>query len=249
MADAMDSKSISRKGVGVQVPASAPDDAPSLARVANERLASDAYLRAALPALLHRLNNATQVLTALNALATLPGGGEMLAKRASDLADVVRVYDASGWLLATFGSALGARTLNERRDRAGLAHVVELARELARRDGRDLVVSGTAPDLDATEGDGWEPAWALGRWLHAATAAAPEHATVSVELARDAGELVVSTDAPWSDARARDAAAVVERVEGLRAIDGGRCLGIGERWLAKSTSTVRVARAASASRS
>src|SRR5262245_17233978 len=74
MADAMDSKSISRKGVGVQVPASAP-----------EHQIEDPLARAMLPVLLHRVANATQHLNGLTALLAHDPGA--LAARGGDLAE------------------------------------------------------------------------------------------------------------------------------------------------------------------
>ena len=93
MADAMDSKSISREGVGVQVPASAP---------------ADELARALLPALLHRLNNVTQVLAGVNSLVRVSGSSTVLLERADDLRHAGGALEQLGWLVGALAlDALG----------------------------------------------------------------------------------------------------------------------------------------------
>jgi len=174
--------------------------------------------------LMHRINNATQVLAGLNALITLGSAEALLASRASDLQQVARTYAESGWLLAALGSALGAETLLERREAQGLEPVLELARELARRTGTQLEFAGQVPRLCPTAGRGWEPAWALGSWLFAlsATPAAP------VRLLGDEGALRVEDDAPWSTARAALAQHIASRIADVQC--GPNRLRLGPSW-------------------
>lgn len=238
MADAMDSKSISREGVGVQVPASAPPRAASsaeeLAASVRGRLEDDPYLRAALPALVHRVNNATQILTGLNALLSLPGGAELFATRASDLAAVSEVYDRSGWLLAVFGSALGAATLSDRRERDGLVPVVELARELARRRGRELEFSGALPSLEPRAGLGFELPWAVGAWMHGALLATPDGARVRFVGTDRRGAWSLTDDAPIDAARAELARRIEARVPGSAHAANEARIDFDARWFARS---------------
>lgn len=228
MADAMDSKSISREGVGVQVPASAPP--PSV----NERAASelDPFVHGALPVLLHRLNNAAQILAGVNAILSIDPRAEVLGARAGDLAEIARDYSDSGWLLGVCAMALGEHDRFERRDARGLELATNLSIELARRGRRALAIEGEAPSLRATHGAGWECAWALGSWLHAAALAVPSGASVRVVCERRDGGVRWTDDAPWSEDRERCARRLVARVTDLRVEAATRAFDLGSRWLA-----------------
>lgn len=190
-------------------------DAHALAQRALHGLAHDAFARAALPVLMHRINNATQVLAGLNALLALRGTEALALARSADLSEIAITYAESGWLLAVLGSALGTESLLERRERAGLAATLALAAELARRGGRVLEIRGEPPELDPRAGSGWEAAWVVGSWLHGACLAAPSSATVSVRLERGSAGLAFVDDAPWDDARAKLATQLVARVPGV----------------------------------
>src|SRR5262245_57726535 len=147
MADAMDSKSISRKGVGVQVPASAPE-------------LRDPLARALLPVLLHRVANAAQILSGLDAL--LPLGPAVLEERSGDLASAGETVDDVGWLLALLASASGSRLLLGRRNRGGLPPLLDGVRGCLRREGRDLApAEGPLPELAPDVADGWQLPWAI----------------------------------------------------------------------------------------
>lgn len=209
MADAMDSKSISLTGVGVQVPASAPTSSgdpvtsgPILAR-------GDPLAEAMVPVLLHRLNNATQILTSLNSLLALgPDGRALFEARASDLAYASERVDELGWCLAVAASALGADLLLARRDRAGLVALVDLVGEVLRRDGRALAKpAGALPVLCGDVAHGWQLPWAFASWLWASGSALESGRALEwhVDSADDRVRLVCH--APWSEAhaRARDA--------------------------------------------
>ncbi|MBK7877530.1 MAG: hypothetical protein IPJ77_17675 [Planctomycetes bacterium] len=202
-----------------------------------ERLEQDVYLRAALPALVHRVNNATQILTGLNALLGLPGGAALLAARSGDLDAVSELYERSGWLLGVFGSALGASTLNERRERDGLVPVLDLARELFRRQGRELAFSGALPLLAPRAGRGWEAPWTVGSWLHGALLAAPAGACVRVSMSRDRGAVVLEDDAPFGPERARLARTIAARVEGVACDESVPRLVLAAAWFEPDAST------------
>jgi hypothetical protein len=177
----------------------------------------------------HRANNATQILASLRALLVVGDAGG-LEGRAADLADAGRAYAEAGWLLAVLGSALGADTLLARRDEDGLDAVLRLARELARREGRELGVTGAVPRLDARAGAGFEAPWALGSWLHGAVLAAPEGARVQVVLALDERGLAVADDAPATVEREQLALRLVARVRGLAIDAARRRLMLDARW-------------------
>lgn len=162
MADAMDSKSISREGVGVQVPASAP------------AASSDELARALLPALLHRLNNVTQVLAGVNSLVKLTNSSAPLVQCRGDLEHASGALERLGWQVHALSRALGAPIGAERREEHALEWLVELVIESLRREGRDLVLAGALPRLPAACGTA--ECWELASRLHAAVLAAPARA-------------------------------------------------------------------------
>ncbi len=163
MADAMDSKSISREGVGVQVPASAPSS-------------SDAALaRLLLPALLHRLNNVTQVISGVNSLVRITGERGVIAEHAEDLDESARGLERLGWLLGLLGRQRGTDLLLARREPRGPEWLLDLAREALRRERRDLAAPDPGSLAIATEAPGaMDLAWTITAWLVAAAQAAPE---------------------------------------------------------------------------
>ncbi len=239
MADAMDSKSISRKGVGVQVPASAPIELPSFAPAADRsavELEADPFVRAALPVLLHRLNNAAQIVLGVNALLGLGARADVLDARAGDLAQVARDYADSGWLLGLCAAALGGVDRFERRDRDGLDVVFRLCAELARRRGCSLELAGELPRLRADAGVGWECSWAVGSWLHALAEAAPSGACVRVVHSSLDGRSRLTDDAPWTELRAQRAANIGACVAGLHMEPATHALEIEPSWLASGQS-------------
>lgn len=129
----------------------------------------DPLTRALLPVLLHKLSNATQLLTGLNAALALEGGGELLAERSDDLAATSRGVEELGWVLAVLGSAGGANLLLARREPRGLAILVPLVVDAARRADAALAPPSHAlPALAPDALDGWQVPWALGSLLFAA---------------------------------------------------------------------------------
>ena len=182
MADAMDSKSISRKGVGVQVPASAPP-------------LGDPLAKAMLPVLLHRVGNAAQLLTSLDALLAVEPGA--LESRADDLASARELVDEVGWLLALLASASGARLLLDRRERGGLAPLLACVRACLRREGRDLaVVEGPLPGLSPDVGDGWQLPWTIASVLYLSGSSHPPRTSLrwGLELRGDVWRIRCAAD-------------------------------------------------------
>jgi hypothetical protein len=121
-----------------------------------------------LPVLLHDLNNHTQYLSALNALAqtgdAAPDGGAGLARTSREIEDL-------GWLLGLCAGATHADWLGERTERRGLAPLVQHVRKALRRLGRDLErADRDLPDLPARLG--WRGARRIGELLFACGSAA-----------------------------------------------------------------------------
>jgi hypothetical protein len=136
---------------------------------------SDPLAAALLPVVIHELNNATQMLSSLNAVLALPGGEDFLRERAADMASVGDEVLELGWLVAMLSSAAGSDMLQARRHAHGLDIMVRLVRKALRREGRDLArCEGPLPQIDPRAGRGWEPAWALGLLLWHAGLAAPD---------------------------------------------------------------------------
>lgn len=158
----------------------------------------DPLATAILPILLHGLNNATQVLSSLNALLALDERGEVLASRSGDLAYASRQVDELGWLLALVGSASGADVLMARRERTGLRPLVACVRDGLRREHRDLAgAERVLPGLTADVADGWQLPWTIGSWLWASAQALEARTTLDWAFARDDDRWELRCDAPW----------------------------------------------------
>ena len=176
MADAMDSKSISLTGVGVQVPASAPTSAhdPSRDRAALDQArdvgaldqARDDLVPAMVAVLVHKLANTTQYLGALNTLLSIEPDASAHASSMRGLGATATEVDELGWALGLLANACGADLLLERREREGLASFLRIVGDCTRREGRAIVVDpSTMPTLTVRDRDDWRVPWAIGRFL------------------------------------------------------------------------------------
>lgn len=122
--------------------------------------------RELLPTLLHELANATQLLTGLHALMTLPGGDELLATREEDLGRAAEETHRLGWLLGVLGAASGHDTLLSRREAEGLTWVRGLVEKACRKADHELGPGPEAlPGLRGDLPDAWSCAWTFGAAL------------------------------------------------------------------------------------
>ena len=128
----------------------------------------DPLVHALLPVLLHKLGNATQLLTGLNAMLAFDDGASLVAGRAADLARAGETIERMGWLLGVLGSAAGDELLLARRAPAGLAWMIELLQDGCRRDGTQLAGPNALPGLAPSALDGWQLPWGVARLLFAA---------------------------------------------------------------------------------
>lgn len=113
-----------------------------------------------LPALLHDVNNATQLLVGLKAMLEIPGGESMFAKRVDDLARTSARMDDLGFALAVLSTAGGANMLMSRREARSIEILWDLALKSLQRDGGDPIAVTGAPPLTVPGAlGGWEPAW------------------------------------------------------------------------------------------
>jgi hypothetical protein len=154
----------------------------------------DPLAAALLPVLMHRLNNATQILHGWNALVTV--GAFDSERGAADLAFASQVVDETGWALAVLASASGADLLLARRERRGIAPLLDAVQAALRRSDRDLASpEETPPSLAPSAADGWQVPWAIAAWLHASALALPAASTLEWcwKRARDADEIVCRT--------------------------------------------------------
>ncbi len=147
----------------------------------------DGGLSAALfPVLLHKLANATQLLTSLNSLLALDGGAELALSRTEDLARTSSQVEDLGWMLAALASAAGADLVMERREPEALSIFARALREALRRRGRELAVEpDPLPRLAPRAAHGWELPWALGALLYSAGESLPAGAPLRLQWERD----------------------------------------------------------------
>lgn len=129
-------------------------------------LFADPLAPALLPVVVHELNNATQLLTTMNSMLSMPEGAGFLEARAADLSAVSEEMLELGWLVGALSSAAGDDLLQARRRSDGLDCLVRLVRKGLRRQNKDLGLhEGELPRLSSTHGEGWEAAWAIGAFL------------------------------------------------------------------------------------
>ena len=121
-----------------------------------------ALAAALMPVLLHKLSNATQLLSGLNTLLATRGGAQLALARAEDMARASSRIEDLGWILAVIASASDADLVLERRERRGLALFVGVLQEALRRQRRELRVEPEElPDLAPGVLSGWELPWGL----------------------------------------------------------------------------------------
>ena len=141
-----------------------------------------------MPALLHKLNNHTQLLSNLDTLLGMPGGEEVALARGDDLKRASESVHDLGWLMALLASACGADGMMERRNPAGLRVLAEFLREALRRRGDDLVLPGAPlPDVAPHAAQGWQVPWAFGTLVCARLPSGAGPGIVQVTCERDEG--------------------------------------------------------------
>jgi hypothetical protein len=160
---------------------------------------------ALVPVLLHKLNNATQYLSALNSLLAL-GPENTPLSYFDGLGGTSRDVDELGWLLGVAANACGANLLLERRERAGLAAMVRVTAEILRREGRDLErVDRALPEISALDTRGsrdaaWRSAWLVGSWLLSCGRELPRDAVLAWDLSFTGAGFALAARVPLSPA-------------------------------------------------
>jgi len=162
----------------------------------------DPLTAALLPVLMHRLNNATQLLQGLNSLLALREDASLIERRGADLAHASKTIDEVGWMLAVLASASGADLLLARRDRRGLAPFLTAVHEALRRCDRELAPCNVAlPDLSSGVADGWQLPWGIGAWLFSSALLLPERSRLEWRLENVGGFDEVSCRTPENAGR------------------------------------------------
>jgi hypothetical protein len=162
------------------------------------------------PVLMHRLNNATQLLNGINAMIALRDAAHA-PRTASDLGYASTTIDEIGWLLGVLSSASGHELLLARRERRGLDAMFNTVAEAARRRDRELAPSDVPlPDLRPHASDGWRLPWAFGAWLFANALVLPEKSRLEWRFVHgDCDEIVCR--APDHPERGELEACILER--------------------------------------
>ena len=106
---------------------------------------------ALLPALVHRINNTTQLLVVLRAVLSDPDA-EVLAQAGPDLAQAARAAEEQGWLLGLLARSLGTDLLLAREERDGLGVTLGLLAETLRRERKELTLPTSLPTMTLVPG-------------------------------------------------------------------------------------------------
>lgn len=173
---------------------------------------------ALLPHLLHAVNNTTQLLGALSAVADVDR--DVLEERADDLAAAARESRDHGWLLGVLAAELGADVLLARRESDGLRPMVALVRHALRKEGRDLSLPERLPQPAPDVGRGWELPWALGAVLLGAGRDAAPGERLDWSLRAVGEEHALEVAAPLGAGGRAAVARAVERLPGLELREG-----------------------------
>lgn len=106
---------------------------------------------ALLPALVHRINNTTQLLVVLRSLLADPDEG-VLAVAGPDLTRASEEAEQQGWLLGILARSVGTDVLLAREERAGLGTTLGLVAEALRRGRKELTLPARLPSITLCEG-------------------------------------------------------------------------------------------------
>jgi len=169
-----------------------------------------------LPVLVHRLNNATQLLSNLDAVLRVGGERDWLAERSSDLGDSAHDVHELGYVLAVLASASGADLLLARREPAGLAYMLRVVASCAAREGRGFELPGELPELAPEVHAGWELAWAAAALLCLATLALPEGEGLDWSIAEEGSGWALRCSGEFPAACSELRPRLAERLPGSR---------------------------------
>ncbi|MCP5023794.1 MAG: hypothetical protein GY930_18755 [bacterium] len=132
----------------------------------NSVLLQSGLLAQALPVLLHKLANQTQLITGFHAILRMEGGESLVESRSHDLIQAGHNVEQVGWLLAALSSGAGHNLMLARREPRGLIWTVDLVDEILRKQGIEPPGFGQSlPGLTSHAPKGWLLPWVLGCML------------------------------------------------------------------------------------
>ena len=106
---------------------------------------------ALIPALVHRINNTTQLLVVLRSVLAEPDE-DVLATAGPDLAHAAREAEEQGWLLGLLARSMGTDLLLAREERGGLGAMLRLLAEALRRERKQLALPPSVPAMTLVAG-------------------------------------------------------------------------------------------------
>ncbi|MFT7676719.1 MAG: hypothetical protein ACI8QC_000692 [Planctomycetota bacterium] len=185
----------------------------------NSQRELDPLVALLMPAVIHRLGNATQLLTGLNAMLAMGDQDalDMVAGRGEDLSRAGMHSTHMGYALGVLGSVQGDDLLLSRREPRGLEWMVELLGEALRREGGQLgAPQSPLPDQDPAALDGWQAAWAVCRILLAGASDGSSDQSWSLQQAGPGGPWLLDVPRPHADDMEQLAMAFERQTCGLR---------------------------------
>ncbi|MBL4769739.1 MAG: hypothetical protein JKY61_01000 [Planctomycetes bacterium] len=129
-------------------------------------LLKSGLLSLALPVLLHKLANQTQLITGFHAILRMEGSEALVEARSPDLISAGNRVEQVGWLLAALSSGAGHNLMLSRREPRGLTWMVELVHEILRKEGVEAPGFAQAvPSIAPAAPEGWRLPWVVGCML------------------------------------------------------------------------------------
>ncbi len=129
-------------------------------------LVQSGLLAQALPVLLHKLANQTQLITGFHAVLKMEGGESLVESRSSDLIEAGHNVERVGWLLAALSSGAGHNLMLARREPRGLIWTVDLVDEILRKQGIEAPgFEQSLPRMTPQAPEGWLLPWVVGCML------------------------------------------------------------------------------------
>lgn len=129
-------------------------------------LLQSGLLSQALPVLLHKLANQTQLITGFHAILRMDGGEALVEARSPDLVAAGHNVEQVGWLLAALSSGAGHNLMLSRREPRGLVWMLDLVHEVLRKQNLEAPGFGQeVPLLAPAAPEGWRLPWVLGCML------------------------------------------------------------------------------------
>ncbi|MBK7641834.1 MAG: hypothetical protein IPJ19_02080 [Planctomycetes bacterium] len=154
-------------------------------------MAADELAAALLPALLHKLNNVTQVIASVNSLARLTGCAAPLVQCASDLDLAGGELARLGWLVGALARGVGSGIGSPRHEERALEWLLDLLGETLRRDGWELAPGSEIPRVEPEFG--FESSWAIASWILACAHSGAQREPLAFALERAGTALVLRT--------------------------------------------------------